>query len=91
LLRKRPGDFDIIANRMLGTEAQKESVLPVLLAGEKATVFPALLHDRVYADFRAEEAYFVTAFHLILSLYGIAPSDAAVADLRESLQEPRMR
>jgi hypothetical protein len=33
----------------------------------------------------------VTAFDLILSLYGIAPRDPAVADLRESLREPRMR
>ncbi len=83
-------EFDIISNRMLGTEAQKESVLPILLNGEKATSFPVLLHDRVYADFREEEDYFVTAFDLILSLYGIAPNDSAVADLRESLCEPRM-
>ena len=62
-----------------------------LLTGEKATSFPVLLHDRVHADFRKEEDYFVTAFELILSLYGIAPSDPAVADLRESLREPRMR
>lgn len=84
-------EFDILPNRMLGTEAQKESVLPVLLAGEKTMSFPPLLHDRVRADFRKEEDYFVTAFELILSLYGIAPSDPAVADLRESLREPRMR
>ena len=52
---------------------------------------PAGKHDRVYADFRTEEDYFVAAFDLILSLYGIAASDPAVADLRESLREPRMR
>ena len=65
--------------------------LRVLFTGEKATSFPPWLHDRVHADFRKEEEYFVTAFDLILSLYGIAPSDPAVADLRESLHEPRMR
>ena len=83
-------EFDMISNRMLGTEAQKESVLPILLKGEKATSFPALLHDRVYADFRKEEDYFIAAFDLILSLYKIAPTDRAVADLRDSLREPRM-
>ena len=62
-----------------------------LFTGEKATSFPLLLHDRVYADFRKEEDYFVTAFELILSLYGIALSDPAVADVRESLCERRMR
>lgn len=76
---------------MVGTEAQKESVLPILLDGEKATSLPVLLHHRIYADFRKEVDYFLRAFDLILSLYGIARNDAAVADLRESLQEPRMR
>ena len=78
-------EFDIIANRMLGTEGEKESVLPVLLEGEKAGAFPDLLHDRVYADFREKDSYFVAAFDLILSVYGISPSDVAVADLREGL------
>jgi WD40 repeat protein/GTPase SAR1 family protein len=84
-------EVDVIANRLLGTEAQKESVLPVLLEGEKTSSFPALLHGRVYADFRNERAYFMTAFDLILSLYNIAPNDRAVADLRESLRESALR
>lgn len=58
----------------------------VLLVGEKKSSFPPLLHGRVYADFRDAEAYFTTAFDLILSLYEIAPQDLAVADLRESLR-----
>jgi small GTP-binding protein len=80
-------EVDLISNRLLGTEAQKLSVLPVLLAGEKTTSLPPLLHGKVFADFRDEEAYFRTAFDLILSLYRIPVSDAAVADLRESLRE----
>lgn len=70
---------------MIGSEASKESVLPVLLAGTEESSFPALLQGRVYADFRKAEAYFLTAFDLVLSLYGIQPNDPAVADLRESL------
>lgn len=77
---------DLITKRMRGTEAQKETVAPVLLAGSEDSAFPPLLQGRVFADFRDERAYFVTAFDLILSLYGIAPSDRAVADLREPLQ-----
>ncbi len=76
---------DLIGKRMIGSEARKESVLPVLLAGTEESSFPALLQGRVYADFREEEAYFLTAFDLLLSLYGIQPNDPAVADLRESL------
>lgn len=84
-------EVDLISNRLMGTEAQKESVLPLLLAGEKRLSLPPLLHGRVFADFRNERAYFTTAFDLILSLYGIAPNNPAVADLRESLSESEMR
>ncbi len=83
-------EVDMIHNRLLGTEAQKESVLPLLLAGQKAKSLPPLLHGRVFADFRDESAYFATAFDLILSVYRIAPNHPAVADLRESLHGPRL-
>jgi small GTP-binding protein len=79
-------EVDLIHNRLLGTEPQKQSVLPLLLAGEKTASLPPLLHGRVYADFRDETAYFTTAFDLILSLYRIPPNHSAVADLRESLR-----
>jgi len=84
-------EVDVISNRLLGTEKQKETVLPVLLAGEKQASLPPLLHGRVYADFRNEQRYFVTAFDLVLSLYDIKPTDRAVADLRESLDPERLR
>ncbi|UCG48371.1 MAG: hypothetical protein JSU94_01085, partial [Phycisphaerales bacterium] len=77
---------DLIGKRMIGKEAKKESVLPVLLSGTEESSFPPLLHGRVYADFRKEKGYFLTAFDLILSLYDIEPRNPAVADLRESLR-----
>jgi len=80
-------EVDLIANRLLGTEMQKQSVLPLLVDGEKTASLPPLLHGRVYADFRDESAYFITAFDLILSLYQLPPNHPAVADLRESLRE----
>jgi hypothetical protein len=54
----------------------------------KTASLPPLLHGRVYADFRNEDAYFGTAFDLILSLYQLPPNHPAVADLRESLRGP---
>jgi hypothetical protein len=84
-------EVDLIANRLLGTEAQKESVLPVLLDGEVQASLPPLLHGRVYADFRDECAYFVTAFDLILSLYQLPPNHPAVADLRALLRGSAIR
>jgi hypothetical protein len=83
-------EVELINNRLLGTEAEKLSVLPVLLNGEKKTSLPPLLHGRVYADFRDEVAYFTTAFDLILSIYGLQANDAVVVDLRESLRGPEI-
>jgi hypothetical protein len=55
------------------------------------TSFPPLLRGRVYGDFREDDGYFVTAFDLILAVYGISRQDLAVADLRESLRGQTMR
>ena len=52
----------------------------------KSLGFPPLLWDKVYADFRDPQRYFLAAFDLVLSLYGIAPNGQAVADLREKIQ-----
>jgi TIR domain len=84
-------EWDLAGIRMLATEAQKQTVLPVLLAGEDSESFPPLLRGRVYGDFRNEGAYFTVAFDLILDLYKIPHQDQAVADLRESLRGPEMR
>jgi hypothetical protein len=37
---------------MMGSEAQKASVMPTLLEGDEATSLPPILQGRVYADFR---------------------------------------
>ena len=84
-------EVDLISQRLMGTEAEKETVMPLLLAGEKKSSLPPLMWDRVHRDFRDEQAYFITAFDFILDLYEIAHNDVAVADLRESLRESKMR
>lgn len=84
-------EVDQISNRLLGTEEQKESVLPLLLDGEKTASLPPLLQGRVYADFRDESAYFTQVFDLILSLYQIPPNQPTVAELRESLDVRNVR
>lgn len=76
---------DLIGKRMIGTEAEKESVLPVLLDGSEKTAFPFLLQGRIYADFRKKEAYFDKAFELLLNLYKIQPHNPVATELRESL------
>jgi len=57
-------------DRMLATEDQKRTVLPVLLAGENPSPFQSLLRGRVYAtSYRRGILY--EAFDLILDLYDI--------------------
>lgn len=81
-----PAEYELAVSRLLANKDNKQTVMPVLLAGERDKSFPALLRTRVYSDFRNEENYFTTAFDLILSLYQLPPNHSAVADLRESLR-----
>ena len=75
------GEGDLIGTRMLGSEADKECVLPVLLDGTSESSFPPLLQGRVYADFRLAQRYLPTVFDLIVSLYQIS-SHEPVRELR---------
>ncbi|MEN6334780.1 MAG: TIR domain-containing protein [Phycisphaerales bacterium] len=79
-----------IAVRMRGPEIRKKTVVPVLLEGNNQEALPPCLHNQVFCDFHNEDEYFRSAFDLILSLYGIQPNHPAVADLRESLSDPRL-
>jgi len=76
---------DLIGNRMIGTEVEKVSVLPLLLEGTKQTAFPHLLQARVHADFRKPETYFATMLDLLLSLFDIKPQEPVAVDLKASL------
>ena len=79
-------EVDLIAQRLIRTEKEKSSVLPVLLDGEDHMSLPALLRGRSYADFREKKFYFMRLFDLILTLYRIDFRDPAVRDLREELR-----
>jgi len=80
-------EVDLINVRLTGTEAQKTSILPILLSGEERTSFPPLLHRRLYGDFIREEHYFVSLFDLVLTIHRIPFDDPIVADLRAKLRE----
>jgi hypothetical protein len=80
---------DLIGVRLIGTEARKKTVLPVLLDGTDSTAFPHLLHGRVYADFRVAAAYFDRVIDLVLSLYGLEARHPLAIELRGSTRPPR--
>lgn len=70
----------------MGTEQQKQTVIPLLLEGEKETAFPPALRTRVYSDFRTDDRYFEVAIELLLSLYNIGPRDAVAVHWKKQLQ-----
>ena len=78
-------EADLINLRLLGTEEQKSTVMPVLLAGEPAESLPALMRTRIYADFRDPDRYFIELFDLVLAIHGLSPGISALKDLREAL------
>jgi len=77
---------DLIGKRMIGTEALKETVIPVLLEGNEELSFPHLLQGRVYADFRDALKYFDTTLEVILNLYGLPRQHPFALELQESLE-----
>jgi len=61
-------EVDLMGVRLLGTEQQKASILPVLLEGTQHNSLPPLLQGKVRADFTREESYFITLFDLVLTI-----------------------
>jgi hypothetical protein len=80
-------EIELINQRLLGTEAQKSTVLPLLLEGDEKQSFPTPLHGRIYSDFQQERFYFVNLFNLVLILYHISPQDPILGELRKFIQK----
>jgi hypothetical protein len=76
----------LIHQRLLGTEQEKATVLPLLLSGDKRESLPPLLRGGVYSDFREQKAYFAALFELILSIYRLPFDNPTFADLRKVLR-----
>lgn len=79
-------EVDLINLRLIGTEAEKETVLPLLVEGDERASFPPLMRGKVYGNFVEEKFYFAVLFDLILTLYRIPFFHPAVSDLRELLR-----
>ena len=82
-------EMDLINERLLGTEQEKQSVIGLLLDGKPGESLPPLLRGRTYGDFRHEDDYFPVAFDLMLSLYGIGFTDPGIAEWRQRLRGER--
>jgi WD40 repeat protein/GTPase SAR1 family protein len=78
-------EMDQVSARLLGSEAKKKTVLPLLLEGTPEEALPPALLTRVRSDFRDDARYFETALDLMLSLYEISPRHPAVSHWKKQL------
>ncbi|MEM9089172.1 MAG: TIR domain-containing protein [Cyanobacteria bacterium P01_F01_bin.53] len=79
-------EFDLIANRLLGTELDKKSILPLLRIGENIEgSLPEMLHGRTLADFRRNDQYFIQLFDIIVTVFGMSFRDNSIIQLRDSI------
>lgn len=80
-------EVDLINRLMIGTEAHKRRVLPILRSAGPGHSFPDLLVGRTYADFRIDERYFIELMDVILTLYRHSLADVRVvrATFKEDL------
>jgi len=89
-----PGSDSTVARELgrivdrIRNDRMKDSVIPVLLAGEERTSLPRVLWDRVYVDLRGMENYHAQMFDLILQLYGLL-DDPMVQEWRYHIQDGR--
>ncbi len=82
-------EMHLVNQRLTGTEAERETVIGLLLSGEEKTSFPPLLRGRYFADFRHEDDYFAVAFDLMLTLYGIKFHLPGIDEWRQRLRGER--
>lgn len=78
-------EMDQVSARLLGSEAKKKTVLPLLLEGEADDALPPALTTRVYGDFRNDGLYFESALDLLLGLYEIPPRDKRASHWKKQL------
>ena len=78
-------EMDQVSARLLGTEAKKKTVLPILLEGAPEEALPPALLTRVRSDFRDEDRYFDVALELLRSLYEISPRHPSVLNWKSQL------
>ncbi len=84
-------EMSLVNSRLMGTKAEKETVIPLLLEGSPAESLPLLLRPRVSSDFRDDGRcfddgrYFDTLLALLLGLYRIGLRDPVAEQWKQKL------
>ena len=82
-------EYEVIAERLLGTDAQKASVLPIILEGTRKTAIPpGLASTRTAGDFTVPANYRVNLLHLMRTLWRVPP-DSTFLDIEARVRRPR--
>lgn len=79
-------EMDLVNQRLIGTEEEKRTVLPVLLYGDERASFPPMVRGKVYADLRNDARYLESVVDLVLSIRKISPRDSKLSPIREAIR-----
>ena len=78
-------EVDAIYVRLTQSEADKQTVLPLLRRGQPRDSFPGLLAGRTFTDFRDDDNYFAQVLKVILTLHRFDFRDPKIATLNTEL------
>lgn len=78
-------ELRLITERLRRGRAARESVIPLLRAGDK-TSFPPQFQDPVAVDFRSDVAYFAKLVDLLLVLHGIPFGHPGAIEVRRQME-----
>jgi WD40 repeat protein/GTPase SAR1 family protein len=80
-------EADLINERLVGSETNRRTVVPILLAGTPDESLPPYIATKWRADFRHEGNYVREILKLILALYGRPHEDRDVTALLDHVSE----
>lgn len=82
---KLAAEFDIISQRLMGTEEEKRTVLPLILEGTERESLPAPLRNRICGFFQESSGYFDGLLDLIVPMLRVPADGPLVAELKRAL------
>jgi GTPase SAR1 family protein len=80
-------ELRLINTKQMAGQDERETIIPLLLAGTRKTSFPPLLKDSVHIDFRNDDLYYQRLFDLVLKIKSISLDYPNIANLRNSISE----
>lgn len=80
-------EFDVIGSRLLGTEQEKSTVLPIVVDDDPELALPPQLLGRVHATLGPTGMYYSELLKIIITMYGLSLESSRVRQIQNSLTD----